>query len=146
MTLLAVTALPACALGLRQRDGMAGVHGIPVFARSDPRRGSGCGWDICSCERFGRTPLRLGYSLAAAVGAGAVHSERHGARRRRDFPVTRSVATAFGSEPGPTARKMGSFLMLVSFHTTYTASAMFLTGMAANPRLPSSLAKSGTWS
>ena len=28
---------------------------------------------------------------------------------------------------------MGSFLMLVAFHTTYTASAMFLTGMVANP-------------
>jgi DASS family divalent anion:Na+ symporter len=49
------------------------------------------------------------------------------------FPITRSVASAFGSEPGPTAGKIGSFLMLVSFHTTYAASAMFLTGMASNP-------------
>ncbi len=43
------------------------------------------------------------------------------------------MAAAFGSEPGPTARKIGAFLVLVSFHTTYAASAMFLTGMAANP-------------
>jgi len=49
------------------------------------------------------------------------------------FPITRSVAAAFGSEPGPTARLIGTFLVLVSFHTTYTASAIYLTGMAANP-------------
>src|SRR5207247_4842884 len=49
------------------------------------------------------------------------------------FPIVRSLAQVFGSEPGPTARRLGCFLMLVGYHTTYTASAMFLTGMAANP-------------
>jgi DASS family divalent anion:Na+ symporter len=47
--------------------------------------------------------------------------------------VTRSVAAAFGSEPGPTAGRIGAYLMLTAFHATYTASAIFLTGMAANP-------------
>ena len=65
------------------------------------------------------------------------------------FPIARSVASAFGSEPGPTARRMGSFLMLVSFHTTYVASAMFLTGMAANPLIADFASKIGhvelTW-
>ncbi len=45
----------------------------------------------------------------------------------------RSVATAFGSEPGSTAGLMGTYLTLIAFHSTYTASAIFLTGMAANP-------------
>lgn len=49
------------------------------------------------------------------------------------YPITRSVAEAAGSAPGPTAGRLGAFLMLVSFHATYTASGMFLTGMAANP-------------
>jgi DASS family divalent anion:Na+ symporter len=49
------------------------------------------------------------------------------------FPVTHSLALAFGSEPGPTARKIGSFLMLVCFHGNYLASCVFLTSMVANP-------------
>jgi DASS family divalent anion:Na+ symporter len=85
-------------------------------------------------HRFGRSPLSLGYSLAAAdvVLAPFVPSDtaRGGGIM---FPVTRSVAQAAGSEPGPTALRLGAFLMLVSFHATYTASGMFLTGMAANP-------------
>jgi DASS family divalent anion:Na+ symporter len=85
-------------------------------------------------RRFGRSSLSLGYSLAAAdvVLAPFVPSDtaRGGGIM---YPIVRSVAEAEGSSPGPTAAKLGSFLMLVGFHSTYTASAMFLTGMAANP-------------
>ncbi|MDQ6830083.1 MAG: anion permease [Gemmatimonadota bacterium] len=84
--------------------------------------------------RFGRSPLSLGYSLAASdlVLAPFVPSDtaRGGGII---FPIARSVAQASGSTPGPTADRLGAFLMLVTFHATYTASAMFLTGMAANP-------------
>src|SRR5450759_2550787 len=101
-------------------------------------------------ERFGRTPLRLGYSLAAADLVLAPFIPSDTARGGGIvFPITRSVASAFGSEPGPTAGKIGSFLMLVSFHTTYAASAMFLTGMAANPLIAEFALKIGhvelTW-
>ena len=101
-------------------------------------------------ERFGRTPLRLGYSLAAADLVLAPFIPSDTARGGGViFPITRSVAGAFGSEPGPTAGKIGSFLMLVSFHTTYAASAMFLTGMAANPLIAEFALKIGhvelTW-
>jgi DASS family divalent anion:Na+ symporter len=85
-------------------------------------------------HRFGKSPLTLGYSLAAAdvVLAPFVPSDtaRGGGIM---FPVTRSVAQAAGSEPGETATRLGAFLMLVGFHATYTASGTFLTGMAANP-------------
>jgi len=85
-------------------------------------------------ERFGRSPLTLGYSLALSdvVLAPFVPSDtaRGGGIM---YPISKSVAQAAGSEPGETADRLGAFLMLVSFHTTYTASAMFLTGMAANP-------------
>src|SRR5262249_48603311 len=49
------------------------------------------------------------------------------------YPITRSLAQVFESEPGATAGRIGAFMMLVGFHTTYTSSGMFLTGMAANP-------------
>lgn len=85
-------------------------------------------------DRFGKSPLSLGYSLAAAdlVLAPFVPSDtaRGGGIM---YPIARSVAEAGGSAPGPTAGRLGAFLMLVGFHATYTASAMFLTGMAANP-------------
>lgn len=85
-------------------------------------------------DRLGRTTLTLGYSLAAAdlLLAPFVPSDtaRSGGVM---FPIARSVAEAAGSTPGPTAGVLGAFLMLVGFHATYTASAMFLTAMAANP-------------
>jgi len=105
-----------------------------LFSRAVTQTGFGSRVGYLFIERFGRTPLRLGYSLAAADLVLAPFIPSDTARGGGVvFPITRSVAAAFGSEPGPTARKIGAFLVLVSFHTTYAASAMFLTGMAANP-------------
>ncbi|HTP31786.1 MAG TPA: DASS family sodium-coupled anion symporter [Candidatus Acidoferrales bacterium] len=105
-----------------------------LFSRAVTQTGFGMRVGYLFIERFARTPLRLGYSMAAADLVLAPFIPSDTARGGGVvFPVTRSVAKAFGSEPGPTAHLMGSFLMLVSFHTTYTASAMFLTGMASNP-------------
>ena len=136
MTLLAVTGtLPAA----RVLSGFANVTVWMVFtaflfSRAVTQTGFGTRVGYVFIERFARTPLRLGYSMAAADLVLAPFIPSDTARGGGVvFPITRSVAAAFGSEPGPTARLMGSFLVLVSFHTTYTASAMFLTGMAANP-------------
>src|SRR5207253_2126730 len=89
-------------------------------------------------SRFARTPLMLGYSVAVTdlVLAPFVPSDtaRGGAIIA---PVVRGLATALGSEPGPTANRIGAYLTLVGFHCTYAASAMFLTGMAANPLIAS---------
>jgi len=85
-------------------------------------------------NRFGKSPLSLGYSLVAADVALAPFVPSDTARGGSImYPITRSVAEAAGSSPGPTARHLGAFLILASFHATYTASGMFLTGMAANP-------------
>ncbi len=85
-------------------------------------------------HRFGRSTLSLGYSLAGADLLLAPFVPSDTARSGGVlYPVARSVAEAAGSTPGPTAGVIGTFLMLVGFHATYTASAMFLTAMAANP-------------
>ena len=85
-------------------------------------------------NRFGKSTLSLGYSLVAADVALAPFVPSDTARGGSImYPITRSVAEAAGSSPGPTARHLGAFLILASFHATYTASGMFLTGMAANP-------------
>ena len=105
-----------------------------LFARAVTTTGFGLRVAYTFIRRFGRSPLTLGYSIAAADVALAPFVPSDTARGGGViYPVTRSLCTALDSEPGPTANRIGSFLTLVSFHATYTASAMFLTGMAANP-------------
>ncbi len=85
-------------------------------------------------RRFGHSALTLGYSIVATDTVLALFIPSDTARGGGIvFPITRSLAQVFDSEPGPTARRIGAFLMLIGFHATYTASGMFLTGMAANP-------------
>lgn len=85
-------------------------------------------------RRFGHNALTLGYSVAASDVALAPFVPSDTARGGGIiYPIARSLAQVFESEPGATAERIGSYLMLVAFHTTYTASAMFLTGMVANP-------------
>ena len=121
-----------------------------LFARAVTATGFGLRVAYLLIERFARSPLTLGYSLAAADAALAPFVPSDTARGGGViFPVTRSVAAAFGSEPGPTAGRIGAYLILTAFHATYTASAIFLTGMVANPLIAEFAQKYGhvelTW-
>lgn len=113
-----------------------------LFARAVNRTDLGLRVAYFFISRFARTPLMLGYSVAITdlVLAPFVPSDtaRGGAIIA---PVVRSLATALDSEPGPTANRIGTYLTLVGFHGTYSASAMFLTGMAANPLIAEFAAK-----
>jgi DASS family divalent anion:Na+ symporter len=104
-----------------------------LFSRAVTITGFGTRVGYLFIRRFARTPLSLGYSLAATGVVLAPFMPSDTARGGGIvFPITRSVAAAFGSEPGPTSKLIGSYLVLVSFHANYTASSIFLTGMAAN--------------
>jgi len=105
-----------------------------LFARAVTATGVGMRLAYLFVRRFGHSALTLGYSVAAADVVLAPFVPSDTARGGGIiYPITRSLAQVFDSEPGPTARRLGSYLMLIGFHATYTASAMFLTGMAANP-------------
>jgi DASS family divalent anion:Na+ symporter len=121
-----------------------------LFARAIGVTGLGMRVAYLLIRRFGSSSLRLGYSTVVsgvllapfvpsdtARGGGVV------------YPITRSLASAFDSEPGPTAGRIGSFLMLVGFHGNYLASAVFLTSMVANPLIADYVLKIGhvqiTW-
>ncbi len=121
-----------------------------LFARAVTATGFGTRVGYLFIRRFARTPLTLGYSIAAADVALAPFIPSDTARGGGIiFPIARSVAADFGSEPGPTAGRIGTFLMLVAFHATYTSSGIFLTGMAANPLIAEFASKIGhvelTW-
>jgi DASS family divalent anion:Na+ symporter len=84
---------------------------------------------------LGKRTLGLSYGLIAAdlVMAPAIPSNtaRGGGVI---FPVLKSVAVAYGSDPEQgTQSKIGSFLTFSSFQGLVVTSAMFLTAMAANP-------------
>lgn len=105
-----------------------------LFASAITSTGFGLRVAYLFIRRFGRSPLLLSYSIA---GTGVVLAPFVPSDTARGggiiAPVVASIARAVGSEPGPTADELGGFLTLVGFHSNYTASAMFLTGMAANP-------------
>jgi DASS family divalent anion:Na+ symporter len=90
---------------------------------------------------FGDSTLKLAYSLAISdVIIGPATPSNTARAGGVLFPIVSSLCASFDSHPGPTAKKLGSFLMLSAFHVDIVVSAMFLTAMAANP-LAAELAK-----
>jgi len=136
LTLLAVTGtVPAnrVLLGFSNQTVWL-IFSAYLFARAVSSTGLGMRVAYLLIRRFATTPLRLGYAVVSAGMIVAPFVPSDTARGGSVvFPVTRSLALAFGSEPGETARRIGSFLMLVCFHGNYLASAVFLTSMVANP-------------
>ncbi|MDF2564926.1 MAG: anion permease [Massilibacillus sp.] len=83
---------------------------------------------------FGSSTLKLGYTLVLSdfiiSPATPSNTARSGGIM---FPIVRSLASAFGSEPGPTAKKIGAYIMVTSFQADASIAAMFLTACAPNP-------------
>jgi DASS family divalent anion:Na+ symporter len=82
---------------------------------------------------FGKSSLGVAYSLAASdmVLAGMIPS--NGARSGGVvLPIARSISELYGSLPGETAGKLGSFLMIGVYQAVCITSAMFMTGQVSN--------------
>jgi DASS family divalent anion:Na+ symporter len=105
-----------------------------LFARGfvQTRLGERVAYVIISA--VGSSALRLGYALLAADLVMAPVTPSNTARAGGVlFPVARGVARAFDSEPGPTASRLGTFLMKALYQGDLVVSGLFLTSMAANP-------------
>ena len=123
------------------QDGLSGYANVTVwlifaaflFARGlvVTRLGERIAYGIV--RRIGGSPLGLGYSIVLADLVMAPMTASNTARAGGIlFPVTLNVARVFGSEPGPTAPRIGRFLMLALYHGDLVVSAMFLTACAPN--------------
>ncbi len=82
---------------------------------------------------IGRTSLGLAYALhltdlTLATGVPSI-TARGGSIV---FPIARNISTLYQSEPGPTASRLGTFLMTSMYQTSGVASAMFFYSSAAN--------------
>ena len=103
------------------------------FARGFVSTGLGDRVATMFVERLGKSTLGLSYglSISEAVLAPAMPSTT--ARAGGVYlPIITSLAKSNGSEPGPTANKMGSFLMQTQLQCSGHSSALCMTAAAQN--------------
>jgi divalent anion:Na+ symporter, DASS family len=82
---------------------------------------------------IGRRSLGLGYALASTDLVLASFIPSNGARAGGIvFPIAKSLAEAYDSRPGESARRLGAFLMVFLYQCDVISSAMFFTGQASN--------------
>jgi divalent anion:Na+ symporter, DASS family len=82
---------------------------------------------------IGSRSLGLGYALASSNLLLASFIPSNGARAGGIvFPIAKSLAEAYESRPGPSARRLGAFLMPFLYQCDVIASATFFTGQASN--------------
>ena len=85
-------------------------------------------------KAIGRHSLGLGYALISTEGLLAAVIPSTGARSGGIiFPIAKSLAEAYESRPGPSARRLGAFLMTTVYQCNVVVCAMYLTGQASNP-------------
>ena len=124
-----------------------------LFAKGFIKTGLGRRISYKLIELFGDSTLKLGYTLVISdfiiSPATPSNTARSGGIM---FPIVRSLASAFGSEPGPTARKIGSYILVTSFQADAPIAAAFLTACAPNPLMATLAMKTagvdlnwGTW-
>lgn len=77
--------------------------------------------------------LKLGYTMAITDLIVAPATPSNTARGGGIlFPIVKSLCAAFESEPGPTAKKIGSYLVACTFQNNCITSSMFVTAVAPN--------------
>jgi len=82
---------------------------------------------------LGHRSLGLGYALVCTDMVLATIIPSNGARCGGIiFPITKSLAEAYDSKPGPTAGRLGAFLVTLVYQCDVIVCAMFLTGQASN--------------
>lgn len=83
---------------------------------------------------FGRSTLGVCYALGLSDMVLASIIPSNAARSGGVIlPIARSIAGLYGSEPGPTARRVGAYLMAAVYQSICVTAAMFFTGQASNP-------------
>jgi len=82
---------------------------------------------------LGKRSMGLGYAMIGTDTMLATVVPSNGARSGGIiFPIARSLVGTYDSEPGPTAGRLGAFLMALLYQADVVICAMFLTGQAGN--------------
>lgn len=105
-----------------------------IFAVGFVKTGLGLRIAYFLIRLLGDSTLKLGYTLVISDFILSPATPSNTARAGGVlFPIVKSLSKAFGSEPGPTSRKVGAYLIQTAYHGNAITSAMFLTSMAGNP-------------
>jgi L-tartrate/succinate antiporter len=84
-------------------------------------------------RRLGRRTIGLGYAVTLSDLLLAPFTPSNTARSGGIlFPIVRSIPPLYGSSPGETSRRMGSYLLWTTFAATCVTSSMFVTALAPN--------------
>ena len=104
-----------------------------MFALGYEKSGLGRRLALGLVKKMGGNTLGLGYAVAFSDVILAPFTPSNTARSGGTiFPVIRNIPALYGSEPGPTSRRLGGPLMWTALATTCVTSSLFLTGLAPN--------------
>ncbi|MFN0121318.1 MAG: DASS family sodium-coupled anion symporter [Blastocatellia bacterium] len=139
---LAKTATDAKALETMRLKAILGGFADPVvwlvlaaffMSRGMIKTGLGRRIALVFIRLIGKRSLGLGYALVGTDLLLATFIPSNGARCGGiTFPIARSVAEEYDSHPGPTANRLGAYLMVFLYMCETIVIAMFLTGQASN--------------
>lgn len=105
-----------------------------LFAQAFINTGLGKRIAYLLIKAIGDSTLKLGYAMTLSDFIISPATPSNTARAGGIlYPIVKSLCSAFGSEPGPTSRRVGAYLMQTSYQANTITSAMFMTSMAGNP-------------
>lgn len=109
------------------------IVGAFVFAIGYRKSGLGKRLALLLVRSLGRKTLGLGYALMFADLVLAPATPSNTARSGGTiYPIVSNIPKIYGSEPGPTASKIGTYIMWTAFASTAVTSSLFLTALAPN--------------
>ncbi len=109
------------------------IFGAFVFSTGYSKTGLGRRIALLLVRRLGSRTLGFGYAVALADLALAPGIPSNTGRSAGVlYPVLRNIPPLYGSEPGPTARRIGAYIMWVAFASSCVTSCLFLTALAPN--------------
>lgn len=104
-----------------------------MFAKGFIKTGLGRRIAYILMSNFGDSTLKLAYTMAATDFLVAPFTPSNTARGGGIiYPIARSLCTAFESEPGPTAGRVGKFLIFSAYNSVIISASVFLTGASNN--------------
>jgi L-tartrate/succinate antiporter len=109
------------------------IFGAFMFALGYQKTGLGKRIALALVKVLGKRTLGLGYAITLSDLILAPFTPSNTARSGGTiFPVIRNIPPLYGSEPGETSRKIGSYLMWTALAATCVTSSMFITSLAPN--------------
>ncbi len=109
------------------------VFGAFMFALGYEKTGLGRRIALVMVKKLGGRTLGLGYAVTFADTVLAPFTPSNTARSAGTiFPIIANIPPLYDSHPGPSARRIGAYVMWVSFAATCITSSVFASALAPN--------------